>query len=245
MERDAEKKQHLFDPFNGADLGETRPRGIRVTDWLVSLHDDLLGGSTGRIVNGVGAILLTLLCVTGAVIWWQGKSKWKRGLGVQWRRGWQRINWDLHGDRFLGLVAVAKFWASAASISSSTSFGMIVDFSEPLDPVGDCAAARRVALEWLMRAALDASPGSRRGRGRSSKSSRPLFVTSAISSGTECSSPRVVPGQAAEPVAVERAKDSSHEQSVGGIRRRRADGRAHGVASAGRGLRAVRIRHER
>ena len=77
----------LFDPYTGADLGETRPRGVRFIDWMVSLHDDLLGGMNGRIVNGVGAILLTLLCLTGAIIWWQGTGKWRRGLAVQWRAG--------------------------------------------------------------------------------------------------------------------------------------------------------------
>src|SRR5512138_614984 len=51
-----DRKQHLFDPYTGADLGETRPRAVRFIDWMVSLHDDLLGGMTGRTVNGVGAI---------------------------------------------------------------------------------------------------------------------------------------------------------------------------------------------
>src|SRR5712671_1145105 len=29
MKKGSEGKQHLFDPFNGADFGETRPRGVR------------------------------------------------------------------------------------------------------------------------------------------------------------------------------------------------------------------------
>src|SRR4051812_29772851 len=57
MLRGGRKQQHLFEPYTGADLGETRPRAIRAIDWLVSLHDDLLGGMNGRIVNGLGAIL--------------------------------------------------------------------------------------------------------------------------------------------------------------------------------------------
>jgi uncharacterized iron-regulated membrane protein len=34
-------------------------------EWLVKLHANLLSGSTGRLVNGIGAICLTSLCMTG------------------------------------------------------------------------------------------------------------------------------------------------------------------------------------
>src|SRR4051812_8242370 len=130
MERGAasnkEKKQHLFDPYNGADLGETRPRGVRIIDWLVSLHDDLLGGMNGRIVNGVGAILLAVLCVTGAVVWWPGSRKWRRGLTVQWRAGWQRINWDLH--------SALGFWAFVAVLLWAVS-GIYLVFPHPFSAI--------------------------------------------------------------------------------------------------------------
>jgi uncharacterized iron-regulated membrane protein len=147
-----ERKQHLFDPYTGADLGETRPRGIRFIDWMVSLHDDLLGGMNGRIVNGVGAILLTLLCLTGAVIWWPGAGKWRRGLTVQWRAGWQRINWDLHSAiGFWAFVAVFVWAISGIYLVFPHPFSALVDFLEPLDL--QSAAPRRgdLALEWLAR----------------------------------------------------------------------------------------------
>ncbi len=41
-------------------------------EWLVNLHENLLFGSAGRIVNGIGAICLTSLCLTGAIIWCSG-----------------------------------------------------------------------------------------------------------------------------------------------------------------------------
>ena len=65
-------------------------------EWLVNLHADLLAGQTGRVVNGVGALSLTLLCLTGAVIWWPGLTHWRRSLTVDWRAHFARINWDLH-----------------------------------------------------------------------------------------------------------------------------------------------------
>jgi len=147
-----EKKQHLFEPYTGADLGETRPRGIRFIDWMVSLHDDLLGGMTGRAINGAGAILLTVLCVTGAVIWWPGSGKWRRGLTIQWRAGWQRINWDLHSAiGFWAFIAVFVWAVSGIYLVFPHPFSAFVDFLDP--PNLESLVPRRgdIALEWLAR----------------------------------------------------------------------------------------------
>lgn len=152
MNRGDDKKQRLFDPYTGADLGETRPKAVRFIDWMVSLHDDLLGGMNGRIVNGAGAILLTLLCLTGAVIWWQGTGKWRRGLTVQWRAGWQRINWDLHSAiGFWAFVAVFVWAVSGIYLVFPHPFSALVDYLEPLDPVSLVPRRGDIALEWLAR----------------------------------------------------------------------------------------------
>src|ERR1700687_5740761 len=63
---------------------------------IVDLHENLLTGSTGRAANGIGAICLTLLCLTGAPIWWPGIRHWRRSLTVKWRANFARIIWDLH-----------------------------------------------------------------------------------------------------------------------------------------------------
>jgi uncharacterized iron-regulated membrane protein len=65
-------------------------------EWLVKLHENLLFGPTGRLVNGVGAICTTVLCFTGAVIWWPGIRNWRRSLTVNWKASFPRITWDLH-----------------------------------------------------------------------------------------------------------------------------------------------------
>jgi uncharacterized iron-regulated membrane protein len=69
---------------------------ITPVGWLVKLHTNLLLGSTGRFVNGIGGISLTLLCLTGAIIWWPGVKNWRRSLKVSWGAQFPRINWDLH-----------------------------------------------------------------------------------------------------------------------------------------------------
>ena len=46
-------------------------------EWIVKLHENLLFGETGRLINGIGAFFLTLVCSTGAVIWWPGTKNWR------------------------------------------------------------------------------------------------------------------------------------------------------------------------
>src|SRR5437870_333670 len=70
--------------------------GNSFVEWVVRLHENLLMGTTGRFVNGIGAVCLTLLCLTGGVIWWPGTKHWRRSLTVDWSAHFARINWDLH-----------------------------------------------------------------------------------------------------------------------------------------------------
>lgn len=46
------------------------PLTLRIVEWLVDLHNNLLAGSVGRDINGTFAILLMVMVRTGAVIWW-------------------------------------------------------------------------------------------------------------------------------------------------------------------------------
>jgi uncharacterized iron-regulated membrane protein len=78
-------------------------------EWIVNLHENLLSGSTGRLVNGIGASFVTSLCLTGAFIWWPGIGRWRRSLTVNWRSHFARITWDLHsalGFWFLFFILV-------------------------------------------------------------------------------------------------------------------------------------------
>jgi len=96
MRRETKQIQRLFDPYTGQDIGPSVPTGIRILAWLADLHINLLAGKPGRAVNGVGAGFLTLLCLTGAVVWWPGVDSWRRSLKINWRANWKRFNWDLH-----------------------------------------------------------------------------------------------------------------------------------------------------
>ena len=83
-------------------------------DWLVDFHKNLLVGPAGRFVNGIGAISLLLLCLTGAAIWWPGMRHWRRSLIVEWRARFPRINWDLHSALGFWCFAFVAMWGLSA-----------------------------------------------------------------------------------------------------------------------------------
>lgn len=129
-----ERRQLLFDPYTGAYLGHALPAGWRLTTWLLDLHDNLLAGGTGRAVNGVGAVLLVLLSLTGAVVWWPGLSSWRRGLLVDMRANWRRFNWSLHSALGVWTVLFLFMWgATGIYLAYPSAFGAVVDYLEPFE----------------------------------------------------------------------------------------------------------------
>ena len=74
-------------------------------EWLVDLHDNLLAGQTGRMLNGIGGIFFTVLIVTGAWLWWPGVRNVSRSLKVGRPRASRRFIWQLHS--VLGILSFA------------------------------------------------------------------------------------------------------------------------------------------
>ena len=124
LDRAGKRKTRIFDPYTGRDLGEAVPLMLQAESWLLDLHVNLLSGPTGRIVNGIAAILLTLLGITGAVIWWPGVKNWRRSLTINFKSNWKRINWDLH--------SAVGFWTFAFFFMWSFT-GVYLVFPMPFD----------------------------------------------------------------------------------------------------------------
>jgi uncharacterized iron-regulated membrane protein len=100
--------QVYIDQYRGTILGEDHFKG-KATEWIYDLHVNLLSGKIGLLINGIGALVLTLLCLTGLVIWWPGRKRWQFGFRYEWRARWKRQNYDLHklaGAFSLALIAV-------------------------------------------------------------------------------------------------------------------------------------------
>ena len=152
VNRGGDVQQMLLDPYTGADLGNAMPAGWRLTTWLLDLHDNLLAGTTGRAVNGVGAILVTLLSVTGLVIWWPGIRNWRRSLTIDRRASWRRLNWSLHSAIGFWTVALVFMWGfTGIYLCIPTPFTAFVDYVEPLNMVTFEDRVGDAVLYWFSR----------------------------------------------------------------------------------------------
>jgi uncharacterized iron-regulated membrane protein len=89
------RRRH-FDPNTGEDVGSAVAVGIMLVSGLIEIHDNFLAGETGQNINGIGAMAVVLVAMTGLVIWWPGRQRWRRSLTLHKNVGWKRFNWDLH-----------------------------------------------------------------------------------------------------------------------------------------------------
>jgi uncharacterized iron-regulated membrane protein len=121
-------ERRLFDPRTGADLGNSVPTGIRLVSELMDLHDNLFAGPTGRVVNGLGALAVFVIVVTGLVIWWPGIQTWRRSLTLHRSAGWKRTIWDLH--------SMVGIWSLAFTLIFALS-GLYLCFPQPVQDLAD------------------------------------------------------------------------------------------------------------
>lgn len=150
LDRGGKRLQILFDPYTGADLGHRLPAGYRFTTWLLDLHDNLLYADTGRRVNGVGAILLTLLSLTGAVIWWPGIRSWQRSLTIDVRANWRRFNWSLHSAiGFWSVLFVFMWGVTGIYLTFPEPFTAVADAIEPVDDESFEPRTVDTVLYWI------------------------------------------------------------------------------------------------
>src|SRR4051812_8806704 len=137
-------------PAAGVNSGEDSTLGMRLVEGLIDLHDNLLAGSTGRFVNGIGAVAIFLIALTGLVIWWPGVRTWRRSLSMRRGVGWKRFTWDLHSALgFWSFVFILVFAASGIYLCFPDT---MAEFADRLEPMNDQNAGRRFvdsALYWL------------------------------------------------------------------------------------------------
>ena len=145
-----ETRRRLFHPFTGEDLGDPLPVGFRATAWTLDLHDNLLGGRTGRRINGIGAFFFIVLALTGVVIWWPGIRSWRRSLIPDLRANWRRLNWSLHSAFGICVMPFVLMWGvSGAYLSFPDVFQVVVDYFEPFDPSDPVDRFGDRVLYWL------------------------------------------------------------------------------------------------
>lgn len=153
-------------PATGKVLGELNPHSF--VSRLQDLHFELLGGETGRTLNGVGAICLTALVLTGLVIWWPGITSWRRGFRFDFSRSWKRITFDLHSAVGISTAVFVLTWGlSGAYFVFSRQFRGIVNAISPLTSAPPSASdpalksrAPAPTIAAFVEKARKASPGS-------------------------------------------------------------------------------------
>jgi uncharacterized iron-regulated membrane protein len=79
--------------------------------WMAEFHDHLGAGRTGLLVNGLGALAVTVMCVTGAILWWPGRTRWRRSLVLRRDVNAPRFIWDLHNVLGFWLMLLVLMWA--------------------------------------------------------------------------------------------------------------------------------------
>jgi uncharacterized iron-regulated membrane protein len=102
LNKNGEYFPHYFNQFTGQDNGAANPWPIKTVEWIAGVHTELLMGSQGRKINGLGGLLLVLMSCTGLILWWQGRQRWYEGLLILPSRQ-RSVWWQLHS--FMG------FWA--------------------------------------------------------------------------------------------------------------------------------------
>ena len=153
LERRGKKLQRLFDPYTGADLGNSLRFGFRVVLWLVDLHDNLLLAQTGRLINAAGGIFTMFLGLTGTVIWWPGIDTWRRSLSFRWKTNPKGLNWTLHSALGFWTFAFFFMWAiSGIYLSIPSAFNAAVDFLQPVNASSRSLRFGDRVLYWLAQA---------------------------------------------------------------------------------------------
>jgi uncharacterized iron-regulated membrane protein len=138
--------RRLFNQYTGEDLGDPVARADYAIQWVTDFHDNLLGGTTGRFANGIGSILLTLLAVTGAIIWWPGIKNWRRSIAINWKAKSFRFNWELHSALGFWFCLFILMWAI-----SGIYFSFPHLFDVLFKAAGSDDQSRDNALGWLAR----------------------------------------------------------------------------------------------
>jgi uncharacterized iron-regulated membrane protein len=148
-------QRYFLNPYTAELLGvHTRAHGVLT--FLEHLHHNLFLGRTGRLWNGIGALCLLLLAVTGIILWWPGRRLWKRRLVVDRKASWRRINFDLHhAVGFWGLLGFSVLCVTGAWFTWPQAFrGAVARVFAVTPPAGQPKVVRGEGAEPLPFAAL-------------------------------------------------------------------------------------------
>ena len=146
LQRDGAEVERLFDPYAARDLGLTYPPITEAMEWVVDLHDNLLTGATGRLVNGIGALLFLALVITGAIVWWPGVGRLRQFILPGKPSKSARFARRLHNSLGFWTFALLLLWAvTAIYLCFPDPFEWTIDYFDK-----DLSDGQRPG-DWLVR----------------------------------------------------------------------------------------------
>jgi uncharacterized iron-regulated membrane protein len=152
----------IADPASGTIYTQKRTW----VQWVHDLHIYLLlNPAYGMQVNAAGAAVLLPLTVTGLMLWWPGLRVWSRGMRVNVRANWRRMNYDLHSAIGFWTLLLVFWWALSGVYFGfyrqvSATVNAVFPLRNMVAPAGGAVASpgTRVPLATVLQAAQDASP---------------------------------------------------------------------------------------
>ncbi|MBI4909332.1 MAG: PepSY domain-containing protein [Acidobacteria bacterium] len=161
--REGGMHHYFLNPYTSEVMGQVSFKGGFLA-FLHTFHGNLFLMRPGRLVNGYGALLLLLLIVTGAFIWWPGRRLWRRRMGIDFSASGKRINWDLHNATgFWSLSGFALLCLTGAFFTWPQFFRDAIGKRWPLSPPAQVkpvimAGAPAASMESIIAAADKALP---------------------------------------------------------------------------------------
>jgi uncharacterized iron-regulated membrane protein len=158
-----------IDPVSLMPLGTRGTARTPFLDLVHSLHGSLaLGGRTGRPIVGWLGIGMTILGLTGLVLWWPRKGGWRNAFWVSKGARGYAFHRQLHASAgILGWIAFVTVSFTGVAISFPQSIGpalQAVFGGSPAERVGAVDAPAGAALanpERVVEVALRAAPNAR------------------------------------------------------------------------------------
>ncbi|HNB23110.1 MAG TPA: PepSY-associated TM helix domain-containing protein [Candidatus Melainabacteria bacterium] len=136
---DQDKKIALnADPYTGEILGLRRENEFLAS--LADLHHNLFNGKTGRAANGIGALCVFTLVVSGVIVWWRGIKDWTSGFRFSLKGNFRRVNWNMHSAFGVWSLPLLLIWSISGFYFGFTGF-----FEKSLNVVFPVSAQKQVA----------------------------------------------------------------------------------------------------
>jgi uncharacterized iron-regulated membrane protein len=103
--------RRLLNPYTGADLGAAQPLSLRVLAMIRQSHTNLVTGTLGHVVNGLGSLVLLLLAASSLL------SRVARGRELRSRPTRFNVR-SIHRQIGLWMIPFATLWGATGLVLS-------------------------------------------------------------------------------------------------------------------------------